>query len=135
MAGGSGASRWIWCGGGIRERYGAVYAGASALYPESIEDAVVEKAGLFRRTFPSESRPSSRATFLFGRDGEPLRRSEFESVLQRTDKILGTTAGGGGPFFCGDVLWAPFLERYGVQLPCVGDNTKGPTPITARPAA
>lgn len=75
----------------------------------------------FRNIFP-RARPSSRAAFLFQNSGEPLWRGTFEETLQGTDALLGQH---GGPFFCGssitaaDIAWAPFLERYRYQLPCL----------------
>merc|ERR1711966_487328 len=47
----------------------------------------------FSKIFPSKSRPSSRAAFLFDWSGEPLWKSEFESVLTKTDELLGSNAG------------------------------------------
>lgn len=112
----------------VNDRYGG------NLYPSSVGD-VDDKVNQFRNVFPKKSRPSSRAAFLFGWSGEPLWKSEFESVLSETDALLATTD---GPFFCGesftaaDIAWAPFLERYGAQLPCLHeglnprDSTKYP---------
>jgi glutathione S-transferase len=76
----------------------------------------------FQSIFP-RSRPSSRAAFLFQYNGEPLWRGVFEETLQKTDELLSKNSE--GPFFCGstisgaDVAWAPFLERYRYQLPCL----------------
>jgi glutathione S-transferase len=78
----------------------------------------------FKRAFPSNARPSSRSAFLFGWDG-PLARSDFESALDRTEELLAKHEGG---FFCGealsaaDIAWAPFLERWAAQLPCLHDG-------------
>lgn len=100
----------------VNERFGG------NLYPSA---DVTETADQFRKIFPSKSRPSSRAAFLFGWSGEPLWKSEFERVLSETDELLGST---NGPFFCGtsftaaDIAWAPFLERYGAQLPCLHEG-------------
>lgn len=100
----------------VNERFGG------NLYPSA---DVTETADQFRKIFPSKSRPSSRAAFLFGWSGEPLWKSEFERVLSDTDELLGSTS---GPFFCGasftaaDIAWAPFLERYGAQLPCLHEG-------------
>jgi len=75
----------------------------------------------FRNIFP-RARPSSRAAFLFQYNGEPLWKSTFEDTLQGSDNLLSQTA---GPFMCGseltvaDIAWAPFLERYRYQLPCL----------------
>eukprot|EP00984_Skeletonema_dohrnii_P025458 scaffold14620_cov66-Skeletonema_dohrnii-CCMP3373.AAC.2 len=88
----------------VNERFGG------DLYPSADVTATADK---FRKIFPSKSRPSSRAAFLFGWSGEPLWKSEFERVLSETDELLGSTD---GPFFCGesftaaDIAWAPFLE-------------------------
>ncbi|EJK71359.1 hypothetical protein THAOC_07216 [Thalassiosira oceanica] len=104
----------------VDERYGG-----GRLYPPSLGGRVDEMADAFRGTFPSGSRPSSRAAFLFSWTGEPLFRSEFERVLEDTDGLLSK---GDGPFLCGDtftaadVAWAPFLERYAAQLPCLHDG-------------
>jgi glutathione S-transferase len=92
------------------------------LYPSADVSITVEK---FRKIFPSKSRPSSRAAFLFGWSGEPLWKSEFERVLSETNELLSETD---GPFFNGksfsasDIAWAPFLERYGAQLPCLHEG-------------
>jgi glutathione S-transferase len=103
----------------IDERYNS-----GLLYPDAIKNEVINKAREFKNIFPSKSRPSSRAAFLFGWSGEPLWKSEFESVLRKTDELL---SGTGGPFFCGeftaaDIAWCPFLERYAAQLPCLHDG-------------
>eukprot|EP00930_Biecheleria_cincta_P087903 TRINITY_DN77142_c0_g1_i1.p1 TRINITY_DN77142_c0_g1~~TRINITY_DN77142_c0_g1_i1.p1 ORF type:complete len:272 (+),score=51.83 TRINITY_DN77142_c0_g1_i1:394-1209(+) len=78
----------------------------------------------FKRIFPSGTRPSSRAAFLFKGYGDmPVWKSEFEATLDKTDELLGQYDD--GPFFYGakltvaDVAWAPFLERYSEQLPCL----------------
>ena len=98
------------------------------LFEASGVDAAISA---FRRCFPRNARPSSRAAYLFSYDG-PLPRSTFEAALDATDAALGET---GGPFFCGDafsaadVAWAPFLERYAAQLPCLHD---GLAPRSAR---
>ncbi|KAL3799765.1 hypothetical protein HJC23_010415 [Cyclotella cryptica] len=92
---------------------------------------VWEKSEMFRRIFPSKSRPSSRAAFLFGWNGEPLWKTEFERVLSQTDELLGDN----GPFFCrasfspADICWAPFLERYAAQLPCLHDDLNPRDPV------
>ena len=95
-----------------------------SLYPSSIQNEVINAARKFNNVFPSRSRPSSRAAFLFDWSGEPLWKSQFESVLQQTDELLASTD---GPFFCeqftaADVAWVPFLERYAAQLPCLHDG-------------
>ena len=99
-------------------------------YPDTpmlyCHDGVDEYISAFRDIFPKGARPSSRAAFLFSWNGEPLFKSEFERVLRNTDEILGRNSE--GPFFCGsefsaaDIAWAPFLERYAAQLPCLHDN-------------
>lgn len=79
----------------------------------------------FRSIFPSRARPSSRAAFLFQYSGDALWKSTFEDTLQKTDALLANTD---GSFFVGDTLtaadiaWAPFLERYRYQLPCLHDG-------------
>jgi glutathione S-transferase len=91
---------------------------------QSDANHVKECISQFRNIFP-RARPSSRAAFLFQYNGDPLSRSTFETTLQETDSLLSQTK---GPFFCGDQLtaadiaWAPFLERYRYQLPCLHDG-------------
>ena len=88
----------------------------------SNENGIQKAIRSFRDIFPRNSRPSSRAAFLFSYSGDPLPRSEFERVLSETDDFLGSSSS--GPFFCGesitaaDIAWVPFLERYAAQLPC-----------------
>lgn len=105
-----------------------------SLYPEDIQSEVINKAErAFKNIFPSQSRPSSRAAFLFRYDGSPLWKDEFEKTLRETDALLGETE---GPFFCGDrftasdVAWAPFLERYAGQLPCLHEGLDPRCPDT-----
>ena len=104
------------------------------LYPKDIENEVINKAErAFKNIFPKRSRPSSRAAFLFRYDGSPLWKNEFEATLRDTDSLLGETE---GPFFCGDrftasdVAWAPFLERYAGQLPCLHEGLDPRCPST-----
>ena len=98
-------------------------------YPEtrqlwSAADDVSAMVGAFKRSFPSNARPSSRSAFLFTWDG-PLPRRDFEAALDKTEALLTTHD---GPFFCGaplsaaDVAWAPFLERYAAQLPALHEG-------------
>ena len=89
--------------------------------PDGVAASDVERmVGEWRTVFPRTARPSSRAAFLFGYDGEPLPRTTFETTLAKTEALLTTHAD--GPFFCGatvsaaDVAWAPFLERYAAQV-------------------
>lgn len=99
------------------------YGGGEALLLYAPPD-VEEKIAAWREIFPRRARPSSRAAFLFG-GGGPLPKAEFERVLRDTNALLGD---GAGPFFCGptlsaaDIAWAPFLERYAAQLPCLHDD-------------
>ena len=87
--------------------------------------SVAQMISAFRQSFPSNARPSSRAAYLFSYSG-PLSRSDFEKALDATEKLLAQH--GEGPFFVGrelsaaDVSWAPFLERYAAQLPCLHDG-------------
>ena len=84
----------------------------------------------FRSIFP-RARPSSRAAFLFQYNGDPLGRTTFEETLEQTNALLGQTE---GSFFCGDsitgadIAWAPFLERYRYQLPCLHDKLEPDDP-------
>eukprot|EP00667_Euglena_gracilis_P006970 EG_transcript_7036 len=79
----------------------------------------------FPTTFPENTRPSSRAAFLFrGWKGDLVPRGEITTTLDRVERML-REAPDDGPFFLGpafgavDCCWAPFLERYAVQVPLV----------------
>lgn len=74
-----------------------------------------------------DARPSPRAAFLFrgeeGRRLDALPRPAFEAFLDAAESLLSAD---GGPFLGGsrdataaDVVWAPLLERYAAQLPCL----------------
>eukprot|EP00966_Prymnesium_polylepis_P333608 7389058-Prymnesium_polylepis.1 len=77
---------------------------------------------------PAASRLSSRAAFLFccdeGFHYDTLPREVFVATLDATEEALSRHS---GPFFCGDAfsaadaIWAPVLERYAAQLPCLTD--------------
>mmetsp|Transcript_17629 Transcript_17629/g.31871 ORF Transcript_17629/g.31871 Transcript_17629/m.31871 type:complete len:473 (-) Transcript_17629:2-1420(-) len=90
------------------------------------EESVTDLVKAFKEIFPKRTRPSSRAAFLFDQSG-PLWQSTFEATLQGADELL---ARHGGPFFYGerisvaDIAWAPFLERYAAQLPCLHDGLR-----------
>ncbi|OLP97144.1 Glutathione S-transferase L1 [Symbiodinium microadriaticum] len=94
------------------------YPDTHPLWPDN---EVTELVNAFKSTFPKQTRPSSRAAFLFSWNG-PIFRSEFEATLSKTDGLLARHP---GPFFRGekisaaDCAWAPFLERYAAQLPCL----------------
>ncbi|KAJ1461475.1 hypothetical protein M885DRAFT_507495 [Pelagophyceae sp. CCMP2097] len=94
------------------------------LYAHPDVDALV---AAMVQTLPKQTRPSSRAAYLFKSSGAPVLRSDFEATLQATDALL---AERGGPFFCGslvsaaDVAWAPFLERFAAQLPLLHDGLR-----------
>jgi len=112
------------------------YDGQMQLYPEEILNEVINKSErAFRNIFPRKARPSSRAAFLFRYDGSPLWKNEFEKTLRETDELLAETQED-GPFFCGDrftaadVCWAPFLERYAGQLPCLHEGLDPRCPET-----
>lgn len=96
-------------------------AGKLQTRDQNVQQAIAS----FRSTFPQRARPSSRAAFLFQGNGDPLWRSTFEETLAKTNDLLSDSD---GPFFCGgtmsaaDVSWAPFLERYRYQLPCLHEG-------------
>ena len=98
------------------------YANGKFRSGSSDVQAIVAK---FSSVFP-RARPSSRAAFLFQMNGEPLWERTFEETLRKTDELLSDDPN--GPFFCGsnltaaDIAWAPFLERYRYQLPCLHDG-------------
>lgn len=97
-------------------------------YPDAVQlwpnEEVTTLINEFKSIFPKGTRPSSRAAFLFKDYGDmPVWRIEFEATLNKTDSLLGQYDD--GPFFYGaqftaaDIAWAPFLERYSEQLPCL----------------
>ena len=109
------------------------------------EDDVSMVAEAFNTSVPSstESRMSSRAAYLFcyeeGYRLDTLPISKFESFLDHAETLILTqkqkrSSKDVGPFFCGtmypsaaDVVWAPLLERYAIQLPCLlGVDTINP---------
>lgn len=94
-----------------------------------VED-IAHASNAFGEAVPTDiARESSRAAWLFCKEEgyrlDALPRSTFEKFLNAAEDLLSTY---GGPFFCGssisaaDVVWAPLLERYAVQLPCLHDN-------------
>jgi len=93
-------------------------------FPESAPLWPNEEVTELVNAFKKITRPSSRAAFLFrGYGGDAVWRSDFEATLGATDELLGKYSD--GPFFHGarlsaaDCAWAPFLERYAAQLPCL----------------
>lgn len=91
------------------------------LYPSGLEKQVQGRIDDFTRTFPRNTRPSSRGAFLSSNYGELLSKAEFEKVLVATDALLSQNEE--SAYFIGkeitavDIVWAPFLERYAIQLP------------------
>lgn len=89
---------------------------------------VTRMATALHTTLPSIARRCERAEYLFVDDRSalpaPLPRETFEAALDATEALLCQHAAH-GPFFCGarvcaaDIMWAPFLERYAAQLPCL----------------
>ena len=69
-----------------------------SLYPD--ESEVNYLIAQFKSIFPRNTRPSSRAAFLFYSSGSPVFRSEFEDTLTKTDELLGKHD---GPFFFGGI--------------------------------
>eukprot|EP00638_Chattonella_subsalsa_P009674 CAMPEP_0117751412 /NCGR_PEP_ID=MMETSP0947-20121206/10957_1 /TAXON_ID=44440 /ORGANISM="Chattonella subsalsa, Strain CCMP2191" /LENGTH=340 /DNA_ID=CAMNT_0005569783 /DNA_START=488 /DNA_END=1510 /DNA_ORIENTATION=- len=76
----------------------------------------------FRNAMPKFTRPSSRGAFLFRSAGGPIFKAEFEDSLDKIERLLSEHPE--GPFFLGsfgfsavDCAWAPFLERWAIQLP------------------
>ena len=110
-------------GSGLPACTGDAVAAAVDAYWEAAAGAVA----------PCGRGPASRAAGLFRSDEgyrlDPLPRAAFEAVLDTAERILrrggGDDGGSAGPFFCGpvlsaaDVTWAPLLERYAAQLPCL----------------
>lgn len=109
------------------------YANGSLLSSDSeIQECIRQFSNIFPR-----ARPSSRAAYLFQYNGEPIWKSTFEETLQKAnDKLFQ----GDGPFMAGksaptaaDIAYAPFLERYRYQLPCLHPGLD-PTDASKYPA-
>ena len=109
--------------------------------PAGIEaGAVDDMVGAFAATMPA-ARESDRAAYLFcaeeGSLYDPLPRATFVATLDAAEELLGRH--GGGPFFCGgsfsaaDAVWAPLLERYAAQLPCLHEGKPYPYPYPYPP--
>jgi len=66
-----------------------------------------------------------------------VKRSTFEEKLDSLDAAIGNT---GGPFLCGaamglpDAMYAPFLERWAVQLPLTSNFYLRPPAGGSEPA-
>ncbi|CAJ1946561.1 unnamed protein product [Cylindrotheca closterium] len=97
------------------------YANGSLL---SSDPKVQEFIRQFSNIFP-RARPSSRAAYLFQYNGDPISMPTFEETLQKANDQL-FVEGSSGPFMAGhdtptaaDIAYAPFLERYRYQLPCL----------------
>jgi len=89
------------------------------------------------RPLAMAARPSPRAALLFhkteGYRLDPLESAVFQTFLETTESIL-QQRHEEGPFFCGasfsaaDIVWAPLLERYAIQLPCLLGTAAGVIP-------
>lgn len=100
-------------------------------HPSCSSEDVRAMAKAFGESVPTTAaRESSRAAWLFCQEEgyrlDALPRSTFETFLDKVEELLGHHTS--GPFFCGaalsaaDIIWAPLLERYAVQLPCLHAN-------------
>eukprot|EP00980_Cylindrotheca_fusiformis_P031286 scaffold26122_cov127-Cylindrotheca_fusiformis.AAC.5 len=108
------------------------YANGSLRSDDPIVQDCIRK---FLSIFP-RARPSSRAAYLFQYNGEPIWKSTFEETLQQVNDLLLSED---HPFMgnqpnptAADICYAPFLERYRYQLPCLHPNLK-PTDETKYP--
>ena len=101
--------------------------------PPGVNEAVVsEMVEALPLVMPQGARPCERAAYLFADDRSvlptPLPRAAFEATLDAAEARLAQHAG--GPFLCGaklsaaDVVWAPHLERYAAQLPCLYEGLR-----------
>ena len=97
------------------------------LYPKGISecvDSVRCNIVRFKGVFPRRTSNNIYAPYLFLEQGRGLVSTSNHMVtLEETDEVLEEYYQ--GPFLCGkdftaaDIVWAPFLERYAVQLPCL----------------
>jgi glutathione S-transferase len=96
------------------------------LYPKRISecvDSVRCNIVRFKGVFPRRTKANIYAPFLFLEQGGLVSSSNHMVTLEETDEVLEEYYQ--GPFLCGkvftaaDIVWAPFLERYAVQLPCL----------------
>ena len=97
------------------------YPKSTRLYPNNGADKVEQLINKFKTVFPQNTRPSSRAAFLFSYYGDLLTEDTFKKTLEDTEKVLEIHRDGpfmyGDKFTAADIAWAPFLERYSAQLP------------------
>ena len=95
------------------------------LYPKISEavDSVRCNIVRFKGVFPRNTNPTPLAPFLFRSNGDLVPSKDHMVTLEETEEMLEEYYT--GPFLCGkdftaaDIAWAPFLERYAVQLPCM----------------
>ena len=103
------------------------------LVPPEKRDVIAEAIDRYQEaTEALRARQSPRAGWLFcNEEGfrlDALPRECFERFLDTVEEALQHKAA--GPFFGGanltaaDVVYAPLLERYAVQLPCLHDNLR-----------
>jgi glutathione S-transferase len=108
------------------------YAKGSLL---SNDPGIQECIRQFSSIFP-RARPSSRAAYLFQYSGEPIWKSTFEETLQKVNDLLlsedHSFMGNQPNPTAADICYAPFLERYRYQLPCLHPGLD-PTDATKYP--
>ena len=127
-----------WADGSVQRDYKAIkrldemYPSTPPLWPpDNVDASTVETLiSEFEAAVPrGVARDSSRAAFLFSKEEgfhyDTLPRHVFVDFLDVTESLLAKHGGDDGPFFCGacvsaaDIVFAPLLERYAAQLPCL----------------
>ena len=113
----------------IIERLDKEYPGEPDLYPRVSQSVGGVRANIvrFKGVFPRNTDSRRETPFLY-RSGQVVPRSDHMVTLEETDELLEEYDD--GPFFCGetitaaDIAWAPFLERYAIQLPILYEDLK-----------
>jgi glutathione S-transferase len=113
----------------ILERIQKEYPGEPNFYPKVSASVGGVRANIvrFNSVFPRNTDDLKDTPFLY-RSGEVVQKSDHTVTLEETDEMLEEYDD--GPFFCGatitaaDIAWAPFLERYAIQLPLVYEDLK-----------
>lgn len=113
----------------ILEKIEKEYPGDPNFYPKVSASVGGVRANIvrFNGVFPRNTDDLKYTPFIY-RYGEVVPKSDHMVTLEETDEMLEEYDD--GPFFCGatitaaDIAWAPFLERYAIQLPLVYEDLK-----------
>ena len=110
--------------------------------PEGVDAAAVDAAVAAFYEFVPTARESARAPHLFsaasGFEYDFLPKETFVEALDRAERTLALADGSffvGAALSAADCVWAPLLERYAAQLPCIYDELNPRSPRWPKLAA